>query len=334
MNLTIDIITEDVEKRVLNSYYNSHFKSKRKYGILSKENSIRYQNEDMVFSSTRTKTLHDNPNHPMIYPLAHTLSYLYNFWVCRGLNNSCCCIHCQICLIKYYAGSLGDSMGQITNNTKVTIENLWASDLGNQISVDIPLYINNENGNEFSMESNRKLVITYLERYNSAVNDPLRQSFRSSRAYIRNILESNESRTYALCLLRRVVFKDNNILTCGYHMNRPIKNHYWEIKECPNTFTCFDSELREECAICISKTCSLISSRPVKLNCGHIFHEGCLTEWVDKSNNKTCPFCRQLNEDVFDELVIRNKYRRQIKEVIVVAKEQLEKIDGHYSVNI
>lgn len=41
-----------------------------------------------------------------------------------------------------------------------------------------------------------------------------------------------------------------------------------------------------ECPICLVE----MSTKTLKLNCGHEFHEYCIEKWFKKS--KTCPTCR------------------------------------------
>ena len=49
-----------------------------------------------------------------------------------------------------------------------------------------------------------------------------------------------------------------------------------------------DIENNDECTICLSNDSE---NEWVKLNCQHIFHRACITEWL--SINNTCPICRE-----------------------------------------
>ena len=49
-----------------------------------------------------------------------------------------------------------------------------------------------------------------------------------------------------------------------------------------------DIENNDECTICLSND---LDNEWVKLNCQHIFHRDCITEWL--SINNTCPICRE-----------------------------------------
>ena len=49
-----------------------------------------------------------------------------------------------------------------------------------------------------------------------------------------------------------------------------------------------DIENNDECTICLSND---LDNEWVKLNCQHIFHRTCISEWL--SINNTCPICRE-----------------------------------------
>ena len=49
-----------------------------------------------------------------------------------------------------------------------------------------------------------------------------------------------------------------------------------------------DIENNNECTICLSNDSDI---EWVKLNCNHLFHRECISEWL--SINNTCPICRE-----------------------------------------
>ena len=49
-----------------------------------------------------------------------------------------------------------------------------------------------------------------------------------------------------------------------------------------------DIENNIECTICLSNDSDI---EWVKLNCNHMFHRECISEWL--SINNTCPICRE-----------------------------------------
>ncbi|KAF2747221.1 hypothetical protein M011DRAFT_51694 [Sporormia fimetaria CBS 119925] len=48
----------------------------------------------------------------------------------------------------------------------------------------------------------------------------------------------------------------------------------------------------DQCRICLEDY-SDHGCKPVQLDCGHVFGEKCLVDWVQESNNAACPYCRQ-----------------------------------------
>ena len=46
----------------------------------------------------------------------------------------------------------------------------------------------------------------------------------------------------------------------------------------------------ENCSICLCEYSS--GERIATLSCGHVYHEGCIKQWLNTDANKTCPLCR------------------------------------------
>ena len=56
------------------------------------------------------------------------------------------------------------------------------------------------------------------------------------------------------------------------------------------------------CSICRDDT-------NMKVSCNHYFHEECINEWINKSKNKLCPYCRrQLEFKIYGEKLINWGY--------------------------
>ncbi|GMS98334.1 hypothetical protein PENTCL1PPCAC_20509, partial [Pristionchus entomophagus] len=53
---------------------------------------------------------------------------------------------------------------------------------------------------------------------------------------------------------------------------------------------------KEECSICYVA----LSRAAVRLNCGHLFHQGCIVRWLsDKTNEQqTCAMCREHTTEI------------------------------------
>ena len=51
-----------------------------------------------------------------------------------------------------------------------------------------------------------------------------------------------------------------------------------------------DEKMKEGCVICLEDFAENDGKAIAELKCGHIFHEECLKEWVQK--NDICPMCR------------------------------------------
>ena len=56
----------------------------------------------------------------------------------------------------------------------------------------------------------------------------------------------------------------------------------------------------ETCSICLDKIVQL--QQIPSISCMHKFHDKCLSQWLDISNNDTCPCCRQ---NMFDNPKIK-----------------------------
>jgi len=73
----------------------------------------------------------------------------------------------------------------------------------------------------------------------------------------------------------------------------PIENRYKRIRELEST------EYTEECPICYE---NIQKDQYVITNCLHIYCEKCIIQHLIKSNNETCPYCRQ--ECKLDDIII------------------------------
>ncbi|KAG7567871.1 Zinc finger RING-type [Arabidopsis thaliana x Arabidopsis arenosa] len=63
----------------------------------------------------------------------------------------------------------------------------------------------------------------------------------------------------------------------------------------PSTTDLVDQETKEEtetCAICLEDMLESGSIYGHMHNCSHLFHQGCLNEWLNRQHN-SCPLCRQ-----------------------------------------
>ena len=331
MSLSINVLTNDVEKQMLHQYYNSHFRRLRQFGNKISDSPIRYENEDRVFSSCRTITLYNNPNINLENPIPEN-SNLYKTWICKGMNHDCECIHCKLILVKYFTNLITNY--NITNNTVIIIPGIILSDL-QPSSMDITLRLAYHDVPVSNYYYGKNQVVKDLSSYNSSVYNPNRESNKSCSSYIKKVL--GERREYARNLINTCRFSEVEIprpdtLLCGSTIYRNETVTYSKCIECPNTFECFDTRIDEPCSICLSKECEFITSRPVKLDCGHIFHEGCLTSWFENSSD-TCPLCRATNTNISKELVLRNKVRKDAKNLIAILQKQLADLDENYSVN-
>lgn len=59
-----------------------------------------------------------------------------------------------------------------------------------------------------------------------------------------------------------------------------------------------------ECSICLEK----INSELVTLECGHSYHQECISKWLDIET--TCPYCRKIAIIKYTLcIILRNKQR-------------------------
>ena len=65
--------------------------------------------------------------------------------------------------------------------------------------------------------------------------------------------------------------------------NRCTTESYGTLKE-----TLSSSILDPSCTICLEP----MDSNILVLECGHPFHQGCITDWFKNKEEKTCPICR------------------------------------------
>ena len=80
-----------------------------------------------------------------------------------------------------------------------------------------------------------------------------------------------------------------------------------------------------ECAICYdSICCDSTKYKSIKLTCGHAFGKSCMRKWVESSNQKKCPVCRnQLTDNKIKE--IKNI---PLQERVVIFLEKTSKLTG------
>jgi len=74
-----------------------------------------------------------------------------------------------------------------------------------------------------------------------------------------------------------------------------IKNYFrFKFKNSSLTEILIENNLSDKCSICLEDYKK--NDKCVKLNCSHIFHKKCLSDWfknqISKSENLNCPLCR------------------------------------------
>lgn len=67
----------------------------------------------------------------------------------------------------------------------------------------------------------------------------------------------------------------------------------WQLNGMTPRITNSNASIAENCPICLDEfnNSSGNSVEKISLSCNHIYHKGCIGEWVIKNN--TCPLCRQ-----------------------------------------
>ena len=50
-----------------------------------------------------------------------------------------------------------------------------------------------------------------------------------------------------------------------------------------------ENDIKGMCLICRDDT-------KMKVSCNHYFHEECINEWIKRSDNELCPYCRKVIE--------------------------------------
>ena len=63
-----------------------------------------------------------------------------------------------------------------------------------------------------------------------------------------------------------------------------------------------ENDTKSMCLICRDDT-------NMKVSCNHYYHEECINEWLKKSNNELCPYCRkQLELKISRRIIIDWQY--------------------------
>jgi hypothetical protein len=94
---------------------------------------------------------------------------------------------------------------------------------------------------------------------------------------------------FRVCIMCRTLFKDARIATA-------------EEEDCLNNPSCpsclFDSVFfnKDSCCV-ICKDNIDVHEQSFTLNCGHIYHTGCILESFIKTNKRECPICRTCNDE-------------------------------------
>lgn len=85
--------------------------------------------------------------------------------------------------------------------------------------------------------------------------------------------------------------RDQNLLECSIIINRFLSEYAVEENLQPESrlrrVTCTNGD--NDCIICLNEMET--GSTQISLECGHLFHEECITDWLGINN--TCPVCRR-----------------------------------------
>jgi hypothetical protein len=79
------------------------------------------------------------------------------------------------------------------------------------------------------------------------------------------------------------------------------------------------NNIPDNCSICLEEIGNNNKDKKVSLICGHSYHSKCILEWYEKSNNGSCPYCRQhitnpvlYNFTEFcDNIIYKMRYKRR-----------------------
>lgn len=51
-----------------------------------------------------------------------------------------------------------------------------------------------------------------------------------------------------------------------------------------------DLEDDDSCVVCLENLDVMVAEKIVRMRCSHVFHKGCIVEWL--KNSHVCPLCR------------------------------------------
>lgn len=89
--------------------------------------------------------------------------------------------------------------------------------------------------------------------------------------------------------------------------------------------------LEEECAICLEK----IGSKDYCIleNCFHKFHDSCISEWYQTTNNQICPECNTINKNRIVIKVKQIENKKYIKPISPIKLAKPKVVHNSYSQN-
>ena len=187
--------------------------------------------------------------------------------------------------------------------------------MSNNNSIEVNIY--NEQSNMFN---DLIIVEIYNEIYNEIdndneidneiINNPLIVLYNT---FQRNIFNQNGLTINSRNLINTIDFF-NNFINDEITEDRLLDialteslNHYKTQEKKPNIKLCIEgyilnNDMKDEnCTICVTKY--QIGENIIELNCKHIFHIECISEWVKYKSE--CPVCRQ-SIDTVDERIGNN----------------------------
>lgn len=118
--------------------------------------------------------------------------------------------------------------------------------------------------------------------------------------FIKDLLESENQLTTSISDLEKQlkgnIIKEEDRNKLLFSLNEK-KN---QLKDTSEKIKCIKDRL-EECNICNICYCD-ITQKVITICCQNSYCEKCLTGWMNKSNNKSCPMCRKANVEVIGML--------------------------------